>query len=196
MVELSILAWIQMESRPKTVEQVRISHVEIPTFPEQLYKCNFLAFMLVSHSVRYIPGWYVSRHNHSTMKNQRWTEMCCVWSKAWRSIDLKRFFVSVCVWMCTSAPSLAHAGFLGLGHPVIFRRHGNGSVITWNDQSAVRESAEGRGGLVLSQESWETSWETLGRGTRGGREDVCVWVSGTGDTLGTEIKCMKRVKGA
>lgn len=47
--------------------------------------------------------------------------------------------------VCTSAPSLAHAWFLGLGHPVIFRRHGNGSEVTWNDQSAIRESAVGEG---------------------------------------------------
>lgn len=31
-----------------------------------------------------------------------------------------------CVCVCTSAPPLAHAGILGLGHPVIFGRHGNG----------------------------------------------------------------------
>lgn len=49
----------------------------------------------------------------------------------------------VCV--CTSAPSLAHAGFLGLGHPVIFGRHGNRPEVTWKDQSVVRESAVGGG---------------------------------------------------
>ena len=47
--------------------------------------------------------------------------------------------------VCTSAPSLAHAGFLGLGHPVIFGRHGNRPEVTWKDQSVVRESAVGGG---------------------------------------------------
>lgn len=52
--------------------------------------------------------------------------------------------VHVCLCVCTSAPSLAHAGFLGLGHPVIFGRHGNRPEVTWNDQSAVKVLATGK----------------------------------------------------
>lgn len=73
----------------------------------------------------------------------------------------------VCV--CTSAPSLAHAGFLGLGHPVIFGRHGNRPEVTWKDQSVVRESAVGEGvGVSRLRDSVGDSW-------RGGqeRQGVC-----------------------
>lgn len=55
---------------------VRIGHIEIPLFREWLYKCNFLAFMFICRSVRYIPGRYVSSHNHTTMDNQRMRLKC------------------------------------------------------------------------------------------------------------------------
>ncbi len=71
MVEWRNLGRIQIESCRKTVKLVRIGHIEIPSFPEQLYKCNFLAFMFICRSVGYIPGRYVSSHNHTTMDNQR-----------------------------------------------------------------------------------------------------------------------------
>lgn len=151
MVEWRNLGRIQIESRRKTVTLVRTGHVEIPSFPEQLYKCNFFAFMFTRRSFRYIPGRYVSSHNHTTMDNQRmsWNVLSWVWSKARHQSDpfvLRGlcFWVHMCLSVCTSAPSLAHAGFLGLGHPVIFGRHGNRPEVTWNDQSAIRESARGR----------------------------------------------------
>ncbi len=82
----------------------------------------------------------------------------------------------MCLCACTSAPSLAQAGFLGLGHPVIFGRHGNRPEVTWNDQSAVRESARGRewGGGGLSRGKAVTERQR-GRQLRGGqvRQSVC-----------------------
>ena len=51
--------------------------------------------------------------------------------------------VFVCV--CTSAPSLAHAGFLGRGHSVIFGRHGDGPGVTWKDQVVGGEGGGGGG---------------------------------------------------
>lgn len=57
----------------KMVRLVRIGHIEKKknSFPERLYKCNFLAFMFTRRFVRYIPSRYVSSHNHTTMENQR-----------------------------------------------------------------------------------------------------------------------------
>lgn len=156
MVEWRNLGRIQIGSRCKNGEAGQNwSHIEKPSFPEQLYKCNFFAFVFTCRSVRYIPSRYVSSHNHTTMDNQRmsWNVLSWVWSKARHQSDpfvwkgLQGFFflcVHVCLCVCTSAPSLAHAGFLGLGHPVIFGRHGNRPEVTWNDQSAVRVLARGR----------------------------------------------------
>lgn len=181
MVELSILAWIQMESRPKTVEQVRISHVEIPTFPEQLYKCNFLAFMLVSHSVRYIPGWYVSRHNHSTMKNQRWTEMCCVWSKAWRSI----WSVFLLVFVCECVPRLPLLPMLGSLASAIQLYSGGMETGLWSPGMTNQQSESPRkgGGVWCCRRKVERH---RGRHWDGGQEEderTCVCGSVGQETL-------------
>ena len=196
MVEWRILVWIQIESCRKMVKLVRTGHKEVPSFPEQLYKCNFLAFMFICRSVRYIPDRYVSSHNHSAMDNQRmsWNVLSWVWSKARHLSD--PFVSSVwgpafllvcctCVCVCTSAPSLAHAGFLGLGHPVILGRHGHWSEVTWNDQSAIRESAVGGGGwggvvecCLRTASDWETAWETTGGVDRWDR--VCASEGGGG----------------
>lgn len=55
----------------KKVKLGKIGNIEISTFPGQLYKCSRFAFMFVFHPVRYIPGRYVSSHNHTTMDNQK-----------------------------------------------------------------------------------------------------------------------------
>lgn len=84
-----MLGWIQIESCHKTVKLVRVGHIEIASYAERLYKCNFLAFMFICRSVRYIPGRYVSSHNHTTMDNQRmsWNVLSWVWGKAQRQSD-------------------------------------------------------------------------------------------------------------
>lgn len=112
-VEWRNLGRIQIESRHKTVKRVRIGHIEIPSFPERLYKCNFLAFMFTCRYVRYIPGRYVSSHNHTTMDNQRmsWNVLSWVWSKAQHQSDpfvLRGcVFLHLCVFVCVYLGSLS-----------------------------------------------------------------------------------------
>lgn len=77
----------------------------------------------------------------------------------------------VCECATTSTPSLAHDGFLGLSHPVIFRWHGNGPVVTWKDQSAVRVLV---GGGVTDWGRWLS--DSVGTQLEGGTGETRVWV--------------------
>lgn len=143
MAELWIPSWIQIEScRKKRWSWVKSGTLKYSHFQGScinavaLHLCSFFTL-----SDTYL----VDMYPHTTTPpwiTRRWAEMCwaeyeakhqseqCVWELC--------FSMYRCLCVCTSAPSLAHAGFLGLGHPVIFGRHGNGSEVTWKYQSSIR----------------------------------------------------------
>lgn len=170
LVERRFLRWIQIESRRKTATLVRIGHIEMPWFPERLYKCNFLAFMFICHSVGYIPGRYVSSHNHTTMDNQRmsWNVLSWAWSKAQRQSDPFLLCVPGAVILhihvfCVCVPRLPLLPMLGSLASTIQLYSGGmetglRSPGTTNQQS---ESLLLQEGLGVSSD-WETVWKTAG----------------------------------
>ena len=178
------LARIQIESRCKTVRLVRIGHIEIPSFPERLYKCNFLAFMFTHRSVGYIPGRYVSSHNHTTMDNQRmsWNVLSWVWSKARHQSD-PFVFEGKCVFyacLCVCVPRLPLLPMLGSLASAI-QLYSGGMETGLRSPGRTNQLSEsllwGEGvGVSRLRDSLGDSW-------RGGqeRQGVCRWGGGTGE---------------
>lgn len=188
MVEWRILGWIQIETRRKMVKLVRTGHIEIPSFPERLYKCNFLAFMFICRSVRYIPERYVSSHNHTTMDNQRmsWNVLSWVWNKARRQShpfassvwgpDFLRAFVFVCVYL----GSLFCPCWVPWPRPSSYIREAWKQV--WghlerpiSNQRVGCRGGEGVGGGGVSGSQWLR--DRVGDSWTGGqvRQSVCRW---------------------
>lgn len=173
------------------VRLVRIGHIEKPSFPEQMNKCNFLAFMCPRHSVRYIPI-RDSMYPHTTtppLITRGWAEMYWAENGAKRGASPTHLYVRdwdfvfslcECVFVCVYLGSLSCPCWVPWPRLSSYIREAWKQA--WGHlERPISSQTVGHGEVSWEIGDWETVWETAGEG------------EGKADSLGTVMTSEAKV---